>query len=222
MSYLLDLLPVILFFITFRVAEADKAGAAAFASEHFGAFVSGGSVSASEAPVLLATLVVILATTAQVIWLKARRQHVKPTLWFSLGLVVVLGSLTIWLHDENFIKWKPTLIDWVFALALGLSPVFTGKNLVKRMLGGQMRLPDAIWRHLAVAWTVFFASLGGANLWVAYHFDTATWVNFKLFGATGLILLFMLAQGYYLSRHVISDEPDAPVRADLPPVKAKT
>jgi intracellular septation protein len=154
-------------------------------------------------------VVVIVATLAQILWLKARKLTVKPTLWISFGLVAVLGGLTIWLHDENFIKWKPTVLYWVFSAALALSPWVLGKNLVKRLMGEQMNLPDPIWSRLNGVWAVFFAAMGLLNLWVAYHFETATWVNFKLFGATGLLVVFMLAQGFYLNKHLIP-EPDLP------------
>ncbi len=108
MKLLLDFLPLILFFATFRYADGHKEAAAAFASEHFGFLVSGGQVGAAEAPVLLSTLVVIAATLLQVLYLKVRRQKVDLMLWISLVMVVVLGGLTIWLHSDTFIKWKPT------------------------------------------------------------------------------------------------------------------
>jgi len=216
MKYLFDLLPIAMFFVTFRLAEADKAWAAGFATRHFGSLVSGGKVGTAEAPVLLATVVVIVATLAQILWLKARKLPVKPTLWISFGLVAVLGGLTIWLHDENFIKWKPTVLYWVFASALALSPLVLGKNLVKRLMGEQMSLPEPIWRQLNVLWAVFFAAMGLLNLWVAYHFETATWVNFKLFGATGLLVAFMLAQGLYLNRHLL-EVPATPPAAPPSP-----
>ena len=200
MKLLADFLPIILFFAAFKFAGSDKDAAAAFASEHFGFLVSGGSVGPGEAPVLLATVVVILATLAQVLVLKLRRKKVDTMLWVSLALVVVLGGLTIWFHSETFIKWKPTLLYWAMAASFLLGPLLFGKNLLRVLLGQQLELPDAVWRRLNWAWVAFFSAMGMLNLWVAYSFSTDAWVNFKLFGGIGLMLVFTLAQGLYLSR----------------------
>ena len=208
MKLLFDFLPIILFFVAYKVAGSNPDAAAAFASEHFGFLVSGGVVAAAEAPVLLATMVVIVATLAQVLLLKLRGRKVDAMLWVSLVLVVVLGGLTLWFHSETFIKWKPTLLYWVMAAAFALGPLLFGKNLLRVLLGEQLVLPEAIWRRLNWAWVAFFALMGVLNLWVAYTFATDTWVNFKLFGGIGLMLVFTLAQGLYLSRH-LPDEPAA-------------
>ena len=206
MKLLIDFLPIILFFAAFKVAGNDKEAAAAFASEHFGFLVSGGQVRSDDAPVLLATLVVIVATLAQVLVLKLRGKKVDTMLWVSLVLVVVLGGLGIWFHSETFIKWKPTLLYWVMGAAFLLSPLLMGKNLLRVLLGAQMELPDAVWQRLNLAWVGFFAAMGALNLWVAYTFSTDVWVNFKLFGSLGLMLVFTVAQGLYLSRYM-SDAP---------------
>lgn len=198
---LFDFLPIALFFGAFRYADANKDWAAAFASEHFGFMVSGGVVGAGEAPVLLATVVVIVATLLQVLWIRARGRKVDMMLWVSLGLVTVLGGATIWFHSETFIKWKPSVLYWVMGLAFWISALL-GKNLLRALLGEQLQLPDTVWQRLNAAWVGFFGVMGLLNLWVAYSFDTATWVNFKLFGGIGLMLLFTLAQGLYLSRHL--------------------
>ena len=208
MKLLFDFLPIILFFVAYKVAGSNPDAAAAFASEHFGFLVSGGVVAAAEAPVLLATMVVIVATLAQVLLLKLRGRKVDTMLWVSLVLVVVLGGLTLWFHSETFIKWKPTLLYWVMAAAFALGPLLFGKNLLRILLGEQLVLPEAIWRRLNWAWVAFFSLMGVLNLWVAYNFATDTWVNFKLFGGIGLMLVFTLAQGLYLSRH-LPDEPAA-------------
>ena len=208
MKLLFDFLPIILFFVAYKVAGSNPDAAAAFASEHFGFLVSGGVVAAAEAPVLLATMVVIVATLAQVLLLKLRGRKVDTMLWVSLVLVVVLGGLTLWFHSETFIKWKPTLLYWVMAAAFALGPLLFGKNLLRILLGEQLVLPEAIWRRLNWAWVAFFSLMGVLNLWVAYNFATDTWVNFKLFGGIGLMLVFTVAQGLYLSRH-LPDEPAA-------------
>jgi intracellular septation protein len=205
---LADFLPIILFFAAFKYAGSDKDAAAAFASEHFGFLVSGGTVGPNEAPVLLATVVVIVATLAQVLVMKLRGKKIDTMLWVSLVLVVVLGGLTIWFHSETFIKWKPTLLYWVMGGAFLLGPLLFGKNLLRLLLGEQLELPDAVWQRLNWAWVAFFSAMGGLNLWVAYSFDTDTWVNFKLFGSIGLMLVFTVAQGFYLS-HYLPDEAPA-------------
>ncbi|MES2716962.1 MAG: septation protein A [Pseudomonadota bacterium] len=206
MKLLLDFLPILLFFGAFKYAEGHKDWAAAFATEHLGFMVAGGQVGTGEAPVLLATVVVVLATLAQVLWLKARGQKVDLMLWISLGLVTVLGGLTVWLHSETFIKWKPTGLYWAMGLSFLVSQFLLGRNLLKLMLGEQLQLPEAVWTRLSLAWVAFFAGMGVLNLWVAYSFSTDTWVNFKLFGGIGLMLLFTLAQGLYISRHLPDEE----------------
>ena len=212
MKLFFDFLPIILFFGAFKYAEAQTDWAAAFATDQFGFLVSGGIVGTEEAPVLLATVVVIIATLAQVLWLKLRRRKIDTMLWVSLGLVVVLGGATIYFHSDTFIKWKPSVLYWVMGLSFWLSPLLFGKNLLRVLLGEQMQLPNMVWHRLNFAWVAFFALMGLINLWVAYTFSTATWVNFKLFGGIGLMLLFTLAQGFYLSRY-LKDEPGAEVKS---------
>lgn len=206
MKLLLDFLPLILFFIVFKGAEGHADAAAAFATEHFGFLVSGGVVGPQEAPVLLATLVVMVATLAQAAILKLRGKKIDLMLWISLVLVVVLGGATVWFHNETFIKWKPTGLHWAMALTLWISQAAFGKNLIKAMLGKELQLPDVIWLRLNRAWVLFFAAMGVINLYVAYNFSTGTWANFKVFGATGLIVLFTLAQGLYLGKHLPPEE----------------
>ena len=202
MKLLLDFLPILLFFGTFKYAGSHAQQAADFATEHFGFLVSGGVVGASEAPVLLATVVVIVATLAQVAWIVARGRKVDMMLWVSLALVVVLGGATIWFHSETFIKWKPSVLYWVMGTSLWLSQMLFRKNLLRLLLGEQLQLPDAVWQRLNGMWVAFFGAMGLLNLWVAYTFSTDAWVNFKLFGGIGLMLLFTLAQGLYLSRYL--------------------
>ena len=213
MKLLFDFLPIVLFFAAFKYAEAHKAWAAAFASGQLGFLVSGGVVGPDEAPVLLATVVVIAATLAQVAWLKLRGRKIDAMLWVSLALVVVLGGATIYFHSETFIKWKPSALYWAMGLSFWLSPLLFGKNLLRMLVGEQLQLPARVWHRLNFAWVAFFAMMGLLNLWVAYHFSTDTWVNFKLFGGIGLMLLFTLAQGVYLSRYLddkAESRPEAP------------
>jgi intracellular septation protein len=208
MKILLDFLPILLFFGTFKYAESQKEWAARFASEHFGFLVSGGVVGTGEAPVLLATLVVMVATLAQILFLLARGKKIDMMLWISLALVVVLGGATVWFHSETFIKWKPSVLYWAMGLSFWISQTFFRKNLLQAMMGAQLELPSGVWQRLNFAWIAFFALMGLLNLYVAYSFDTSTWVNFKLFGGMGLMLVFTLAQGIYLTRHIKPDDAD--------------
>jgi intracellular septation protein len=210
MKLLLDFLPLVLFFATFRFTGSNPDAAAAFATQYFGQFVSGGAVTAEQAPVLLATIVVIIATLGQVAFLKLRGRKVDLMLWVSLCLVVVLGGLTIYFHNETFIKWKPSGLYWTLGLVFWVSHALFGKNLLKKLLGEQVELPDQVWRRMNLAWVLFFGAMGLLNLWVAYHYETSTWVNFKVFGATGLMLAFFLGQGIYISRYLPDDEAANP------------
>jgi intracellular septation protein len=202
MKILLDFLPILLFFGTFKFAERDAQAAADFATRHFGFLVNGGVVGPTEGPVLLATLVVIVATAAQIGVQLLRGRKVDLMLWISLALVVVLGGATVWFHNETFIKWKPSMLYWAMGLAFWVSQLVFRKNLLQTLMGEQLELPAAIWQRLNFAWIAFFGMMGLLNLYVAYSFSTDTWVNFKLFGGLGLMLLFTLAQGVYLSRHL--------------------
>ena len=205
MKILFDFLPIALFFGMFKYAEGNKDWAAATATDWLGFMVSGGVVGPAEAPVLLATVVVIIATLAQILWLKARGRKVDTMLWVSLGLVTALGSATIYFHSESFIKWKPTVLYWVMGASLLVGELVFRKNGIKSLMGAQMSLPDAVWRKVNFSWVAFFAVMGCINLWVAFNFSTGTWVNFKLFGSMGLMLVFILAQAFFLNKHIKPD-----------------
>ena len=209
MKLLLDFLPIILFFGTFRYADGHKDWAATFATDHLGFLVSGGVVGMNEAPVLLATVVVMGATLAQVAVMLATRMKIHMMLWVSLALVLVFGGATIWFHSETFIKWKPSALYWLMGLALWVSQAVFRKNLLQAVIGNELVLPAPVWRNLNIAWIAFFALMGLLNLYVAYNFSTSTWADFKVFGATGLMLVFTVAQGVYLSRHIEPDSADA-------------
>jgi intracellular septation protein len=201
MKILFDFLPIALFFGMFKYAENHRDWAASTASEWLGFMVAGGTVGPNEAPVLLATLVVMLATLAQVLWLKVRGQKIDLMLWVSLALVVLLGGATIYLHNENFIKFKPTLLYWLMGGSLLAGQLLFKKNGIQALLGAQMEVPDKVWRTVNISWIVFFAVMGVLNLWVAFTFSTSTWVSFKLFGSMGLMLIFVLGQAVYLNQH---------------------
>ncbi len=205
MKILFDFLPIALFFGMFKYAEGNKDWAASTATDWLGFMVSGGVVGPAEAPVLLATVVVIVATLAQILWLKVRGRKVDTMLWISLGLVTALGSATIYFHSESFIKWKPTVLYWVMGVSLLVGQLVFNKNGIKSLMGAQMSLPDAVWRRVNFSWVAFFAAMGFINLWVAFNFPTSTWVNFKLFGSMGLMLVFILAQAFFLNKHIKPD-----------------
>ncbi len=175
MKFLFDLFPVILFFAAFKLAD-----------------------------IYVATGVAIAATFVQIGWVWWRKGRVEPMLWASLAIIVVFGGMTLLLHDETFIKWKPTVLYWAFALALAGSSLFFGKNLIRALLGEQLALPEAVWSKLNWSWIGFFAFMGLANLAVAFllGLSTEAWVNFKLFGGMGLMLAFALAQGFMLAKYI--------------------
>jgi intracellular septation protein len=167
---LFDLFPIILFFVAFKFAD-----------------------------IYTATAVAIAATVVQILWLKLRGKHVEVMQWISLGVIVVFGGLTLMLHDEAFIKWKPTILYWLFASGLLIARLM-GRNLMKTFMGSQMTLPEPVWDRLNQMWILYFLVMGALNIWVAYSWSTDIWVNFKLFGTMGMTLVFVLLQGVYLSR----------------------
>lgn len=202
MKFLFDMFPVILFFGVFKWGEGHADKAQAMVGQYLSGLVSGGSVGPEQAPILLATAVAILATIAQIGYLLVRGRKVDGMLWVSLAIIVVFGGATIYFHNEAFIKWKPTVLYWVFAIALVGAQLIMGKNLIRLMMKAQIDLPDAIWNRLNMAWAAFFATMGVVNLYIAFNFPTSTWVNFKLFGFTGMMIAFVVAQTMFLSKYI--------------------
>jgi len=198
---LFDLFPIILFFAAYQVGEKNPESATAWLATLGIPLASG-----AKPGVFLATVVAIAATFGQIAWVWLRQRKVDTMLWVSLVLIVVFGGATLLLHDETFIKWKPTVLYWLFALSLGLAPILFERNLIRLMMEKNVVLPDAVWSRLNLAWAAFFALMGIANLWVAMHYSTDAWVNFKMFGSLGLMLLFIIAQTLYLSRHIKEEE----------------
>ena len=205
MKILFDFLPIVLFFGMFKYAEGNRDWAAGTATDWLGFMVAGGMVGPAEAPVLLATVVVIVATMLQILWLKIAGKKVDTMLWVSLGLVTLLGGATIYFHSESFIKWKPTVLYWVMGGALLIGQLVFKKNGIQKLMGAQMSLPDAIWQRVNLSWVAFFAVMGVINLWVAFNFSTSAWVNFKLFGGIGLMFAFVALQAVYLNKHIKPD-----------------
>jgi intracellular septation protein len=208
MKLLFDLFPVILFFVAYKLGTSFPHEAGALAASWLAPLVASGGVSDEQAPILLATAVAIVASLAQVGWLLARKKKVEPMLWVSVGVIVVFGGATIWLNDETFIKWKPSILYLLFAGSLVAGRVFWQRNFVRTLLGAQIDLPEPIWEKLLWVWCGFFGLLAAANLIVAYTFSTDAWVNFKLFGLMGLTLAFVVGIGLWLAQHV-KEAPDA-------------
>ena len=184
MKLLFDFFPILLFFITFKFYEDPKEG------------------------ILAATAVIIVATVIQVAisWVVKRR--VEKMHLIMGALVVLFGGITLMLDDEIYIKWKPTVVNWIFGIAFLGSQFVGAKNIVRRMMEKNIELPDLIWTRLNLSWVVFFFAMGVVNLYVVYNFDTDTWVDFKLFGLMGFTFLFVIAQGFYLMRHIKSDDTE--------------
>lgn len=177
MKWLFDLFPVILFFVAYKLAG-----------------------------LYTATAVAIAATFVQIAWLRLRGRKVEPALWLSLGVIVVFGGATLLLHDEVFIKWKPTVLYLLFTIGLVVAQGVFGRNPMRAVMGSQITLPDPAWKWLNYAWAAFFALLAVANILVANNFSTDAWVNFKLFGVTALMVVFVFAQALVLSRYAEAAE----------------
>jgi intracellular septation protein len=177
MKLLFDFFPIFLFFIAYKFFD-----------------------------IYVATAVAMIASAAQVAWTWHRHRQVETLNLVTLGLIIVLGGATLLFKDETFIKWKPTVVNWLFALAFLASQYIGPKPILQRMMANNISLPNAIWARLNWSWIIFFLAIGAVNLYVAFHFDTDTWVNFKLFGMMGLTVVFVICQAFYLSRHVKPDQ----------------
>jgi intracellular septation protein len=205
MKFLFDLFPVILFFAVFKWGEGHQDAANAVVSQYMSGLVSGGAVAAAQAPIMLATIVGIIATVLQIGYLLVRGRKVDGMLWMSLGVIGIFGGATIYFHDETFIKWKPTILYWVFGLALFLAQTIFKKNLMRKVMEQTIKLPDAVWSRVGYAWTAFFFAMGLLNLFVAFVLfksDTSAWVSFKLFGFTGIFFVFIVGQTLLLSKYI--------------------
>lgn len=200
MKLLLDFLPIVLFFVTFKWAGSDPQ-AAQDAIGPFLSSISSATLDAKQIPILAATIVAIIATLLQVIYQKATGKKIENMQWIGLGLIVVFGGATLVLQDETFIKWKPTVLYWAMGAGFLIANVFK-RNPIELMMKGQIELPQAVWTHLLYAWVCFFAVMGLANIAVAYSFSTDIWVDFKLFGSLGATLIFVFGQGFYMSKHM--------------------
>jgi intracellular septation protein len=178
MKFLSDFFPVLLFFIAFKVSGDN---------------------------IFIATGVAIAATAVQVALYWVRHRRLENIHLITLGLLVVFGGATLLLQDEVYIKWKPSVLNWLFGLIFIASHFVGERPVIQRLMGRNLTLPRTVWYRLNVAWAVFFTAMGFLNLYVVYNFDTETWVNFKLFGIIGLTLVFIIAQSFYIGRHIEED-----------------
>jgi intracellular septation protein len=170
-KFLFDLFPIILFFIAFKIYD-----------------------------IFIATAVAIIATLLQIIYVYLKDKKVEKVLLFNGVMITFLGGLTILLQDKMFIMWKPSVLYWCFALILLFSNLFLKKNLVQMALGKQVELKKKFWNVINWYTSIFFVLLGFINLYVAYNFSEDAWVNFKLFGITGLLFIYMIFLGLYISK----------------------
>lgn len=173
MKFLFDFLPLIFFFAFYYL---------------FGIYYATGA------------LVVISALMILISWIKHKR--VDGMLLSTCTLAIILGTITIILKNEIFIKWKPSIIYWLFSLVFLISQFVSSKPIVQRMLQKNLKLPSHVWTNLNISWIIFFAAMGFANLYVVYHFSTEVWVNFKVFGIMGLTFLFVIIQSIFLSKYI--------------------
>lgn len=181
-KFLFDLFPLILFFLAFRFYD-----------------------------IYTATAVAMAASVGQIAWIKLRRKAIETTHWINLSVIIVFGGATLLLHNDAFIKWKPTVLYWLFAaILLGGRWIFK-RNLLQKVMGAQIRLEEAVWDKLNLSWAGFFALSGALNLYVAFsgRFTEAQWVNFKVFGLMALMIVFVIIQSIWLGRHIKEDSPQS-------------
>nr|WP_315845177.1 septation protein A [uncultured Achromobacter sp.] len=188
-KFLFDLFPLLLFFIAYRYSD-----------------------------IYIATGVAMAAAVGQIVWLKVTGRPTEPMHWINLTVILVFGGATIWLHSDVFIKWKPTVLYWLFGGALLFARLLMGRNLIRNLMGKQIQLPDAAWDKLNLIWAGFFLVAGALNLYVAFsgHFTESQWVSFKAFGLMGLMVVFVIGQSVWLGKHIQTDEDAG---SDTPPSK---
>lgn len=172
---LFDLFPLVLFFIAFRTFD-----------------------------IYTATAVAMAAAALQIIWLKLRQKTIEATHWINLSVIVVFGSATLFFQNDAFIKWKPTVLYWLFAGVLLGSNLFLHRNLMRKLMGSQLVLPEPAWNKLNTLWASFFLFSGAVNLFVAFsgYFTESQWVSFKVFGSLVLLILFVIAQSLWLGKYL--------------------
>lgn len=177
MNPILEFFPIVLFFIAYKFYD-----------------------------IYVATGVVIVATILQVAISWFRTRKVSTMQLITLGLILVMGGATIILQNEQFIKWKLSIVEWLFGLVF-LGSQFIGKKpVIERMLSANLTLPNNIWRRLNLLWAGFFLSIGFINVYVMYHFSTDDWVTFKTFVVPGLMIVFLIGQVAMIYKHLPETE----------------
>ncbi len=189
MKLLFDFFPVLLFFAAFKMFD-----------------------------IYVATAVAIVASVAQVGYLKLAKKKVEPMMWLGLGIIIVAGGATIIFKNEMFIKWKPTILFTAMAVAIGVTQFWFKKNPVSFIFNNTIQAPDAVWRKLSISWIVFLLSVALLNIWFAYYTSTDVWVLFKTFGDMGLFFIFIIAQIFWLMPYLPDDDekPTTVPAADRP------
>ena len=177
MKFLYDFFPILLFFVAYKAFD-----------------------------IYVATGVAIAAAAVQTLVFRVRHGRFEKMHLITFFLLLVFGGLTLFLHDPLFIKWKPTVINWLFAVVFLGSHWIGDRPLVERMMGHAIKADRPVWMRLSWMWIAFFTGIGLVNLYVAYNFSEETWVNFKLFGMLGITLAFVVGQAFYLSRYVDDSE----------------
>lgn len=179
-KFLFDLFPLILFFVAYRFAD-----------------------------IYVATAVAIAAAVLQILWIKLTRKPVETMHWVNFAVIVFFGGATLWLQNEAFIKWKPTVLYWLFGSVLLVSKYLMGRNLMQKLLGAKVSMSDEAWGKLNLSWALFFLAAGGLNVFVAFSglFTESQWVNFKVFGLMALLIVFVIAQSIWLGKHMQQEEP---------------
>lgn len=179
MKLLFDFFPILAFFIAYKMYD-----------------------------IYVATAVAIVGSIIQVGYSWLQHRKVEKMHLITMLMIVVLGGATLLLQDETFIKWKPSVVNWAFGLAFIGSHFIGKKVIVQRMMESSVELPAHIWPRLNIAWAIFFILIGFVNLYVAYNYDTDTWVNFKMFGMIGLTILFIIGQAFFIGKYIKVPEDD--------------
>lgn len=190
----IDFIPLILFFIVFKISPREI--------ELLGYSFQFGGIFSATAVLVIASIVVY-----GILFIKQKR--LDNNQWITVGGCLFFGCLTLLLQDEVFIKWKAPAVNWIFALVF-LGSQFIGKEpVIKRLMGKAVTLPDNVWTKLNIAWVIFFIICGAANLFVAFTYESI-WVDFKVFGSLIMTIIFIIAQGIYLSRYIKDDDKTQP------------
>lgn len=191
MKFLYDFFPILLFFIAYKMYD-----------------------------IFVATAVAIVAAFVQVMLFWVKHKRFDNMQLVTLGLIVLLGGATLLLHDETFIKWKPSIVNWLFAIVFLGSQWIGSKPIIQRLMEQHIQVDTPqVWTVVNLSWVGFFVFSGLLNLYVAFNFSTDVWVNFKLFGLMGLTFVFVIIQGIYLTKHIVEEESDNFQKEDKPITK---